>query len=218
MLAPQPAPSYVLGWFHFKPEEDTRPILDGSFWFAVKGEVDLQGVMPDCEPRAAYISTKPSNKKELWTILQAPPGKFWHETPGLEQHHRVKGKLGGREICVMYVMLDSNGTNIRDEIRGAEDPFAVLPPVHPEDDAPEIPSRTMSWHEFASKKWTGPMNLDLYIEDLDDENTYTVSLLGRPRVVLTPTLRSILGECRYATINIGLIMPNMQDQLEFVTA
>lgn len=209
-------PNYAVGWIHFTPENHLWQLYDGVFWIAVKGEIDLQGIMPDCEPFAMDIPTGPEGADELWTVLSAPPDRFWHKTMQFPyQFNVLKAKVTGREICVKNVIINSTRDVWYDIYYSSEMPFSELPPMHPPDVVAD--DRVMTWNDCAAATWDDPVNLGLSLEDLDDGRTRTITINDMERVVLTPTLVKVLKSSGAGAIRVGLITPRMRDMLEFAT-
>lgn len=212
--APQPEPNYALGWTHFVPENDNWHLLDGIYWVAVKGEIDLHDIMPEREPCVVHIPTGPEGADELWTVLSAPQGMFWDESMMvLCKFKMLKAKVIGREICVKNVAIN---VNIMDAFIVPDEVFSELPPML----APSVlaEDRVMTWSDCVAAAWNESINLELSLEGLDDGRTRTITMNDMVRVSLTPTLVAVLKSREADSINVGLITPNMQNMLEFVTA
>lgn len=211
LVAPWPQPNYALGWRHYNDEDVTRAPMDGIFWIAVKGEVDLRNSMPGCVPRTASLPTGPARAKEVWTIVSAPQGWFWHEADD-RRCENVLNQFTGYEMCVATVAIRA-GVN-RDIIRQSVEAFSQLPPMFPAI-VPEITNHTMTWGDCAAAKWDKPVVLTL--QPLDDGREHTVMMCGIPRIVLTPTLVAVLNVCEAGQINLGSVVPLYdKNKLEFV--
>lgn len=217
MFAPQQAPyqepNYAVGWHHFTPENENWYLLDGVFWVAVKGEIDMQDIMPGCEPFAMDIPTGHGGEDELWTVLSAPPGMFWHETMQLpNRFNMLKERVTGREICLKNVAINANG-DIMDELLASGEEFSELPPMFPPGVVAD--DRVMGWNDCAAAAWEDPVDLGLSLEGLDDGRTRTIMINNIVRVALTPTLVKVLIYSEAEAIHVGLITPRI-DRLEFV--
>lgn len=210
MIAPRSSnPNYAVGWHHYAAEDTDRATLDGIFWIAVKGEVNLRGVMPGCEPEIVRVF----GSDNVWTVLEAPHGQFWHETES-GQCHDLMRRFAGQEVCVMVVAI---AHKLLGPIIKSDHPFCELPPLF-QPGAPDVPKRVMSWTDCAEASWNEPVDLSLDVKSLSDKYTYTMLMSKVPRVTLTPTLTTVLRILGTKTINIGMIEPSMKNELGFVVS